>query len=831
MRGFEPPLSRPPDEHFNRTKLHPEISANIVLILVRIVLALQSYINREHSLQMKKPFLLFFLMGISISVFAQEKHTISGYVKEAETGEYLIGATVYIQENMQGVSTNQYGFYSLTVNEGSYTLDISFLGLKSIQQKINLREDKRINVSLKNASILTDEVVVEAEAPDQNVESTNMSQVKVDVKTIKELPAFMGEVDVLKTIQLLPGVQSSGEGSSGFYVRGGGPDQNLILLDEATVYNASHLFGFFSVFNADAIKDINLIKGGMPAQYGGRLASVLDISMKEGNSRKLEVDGGIGLISSRMTLQGPIKKDTSSFILSGRRTYIDVLVNPLINDTSAFKGTGYYFYDLTSKVNYRISDKDRIFLSGYFGRDVFTFRNKKRGFAFDIPWGNATASMRWNHLFNDRLFVNTSVIFSDYNFSFSAEQNDFEFKLSSGITDWNTKVDFSYLPNYRHTIKFGTHFTYHTFVPGSVSGRSGEVSFEPDQIFKQYSNEGAIYFSDDVEVNENIKIHAGLRYSSFQYGGPVTVRNYLKNEITGDTSNHHRHLEPRLSLRYKLNKTSSLKTSYTQNYQYIHLASVSSVSLPTDLWIPSSKIIKPQYGRQFALGYFKNLFDNKWEMSVEAYHKKMENLIEYREGVFPEDNTNSNQDDAFTFGNGESYGIEFFIKKRLGKTTGWVGYTLSKTDRLFDSLNNGELFPAKYDRTHDVSFTASHELNDQWVFSAVFVYATGNTLTPVKDRYVFDGNFYSQYGERNSYRMPAYHRMDVSATYSRNKPNKKFNSSWNFSIYNLYNRANPYFIYFDVEGEGSLNEGDFQAQAYQISLFPILPSITWNFNF
>ena len=831
MRGFEPLLSRPPDEHFNRTKLHPEISANIVLILVRIVLALQSYINREHSLQMKKPFLLFFLMGISISVFAQEKHTVSGYVKEAETGEYLIGATVYIQENMQGVSTNQYGFYSLTVNEGSYTLDISFLGLKSIQQKINLREDKRINVSLKNASILTDEVVVEAEAPDQNVESTNMSQVKVDVKTIKELPAFMGEVDVLKTIQLLPGVQSSGEGSSGFYVRGGGPDQNLILLDEATVYNASHLFGFFSVFNADAIKDINLIKGGMPAQYGGRLASVLDISMKEGNSRKLEVDGGIGLISSRMTLQGPIKKDTSSFILSGRRTYIDVLVNPLINDTSAFKGTGYYFYDLTSKVNYRISDKDRIFLSGYFGRDVFTFRNKKRGFAFDIPWGNATASMRWNHLFNDRLFVNTSVIFSDYNFSFSAEQNDFEFKLSSGITDWNTKVDFSYLPNYRHTIKFGTHFTYHTFVPGSVSGRSGEVSFEPDQIFKQYSNEGAIYFSDDVEVNENIKIHAGLRYSSFQYGGPVTVRNYLKNEITGDTSNHHRHLEPRLSLRYKLNKTSSLKTSYTQNYQYIHLASVSSVSLPTDLWIPSSKIIKPQYGRQFALGYFKNLFDNKWEMSVEAYHKKMENLIEYREGVFPEDNTNSNQDDAFTFGNGESYGIEFFIKKRLGKTTGWVGYTLSKTDRLFDSLNNGELFPAKYDRTHDVSFTASHELNDQWVFSAVFVYATGNTLTPVKDRYVFDGNFYSQYGERNSYRMPAYHRMDVSATYSRNKPNKKFNSSWNFSVYNLYNRANPYFIYFDVEGEGSLNEGDFQAQAYQISLFPILPSITWNFNF
>ena len=443
---------------------------------------------------MKKYLLSLTLCLFSLTSFTQNKYTLSGYVKDNETGEYLIGATIYLKENLKGVSTNQYGFYSLTVDEGSYTIDYSFLGLTSQQKQIKLDKDIRINVALEPNAIVTSEVVIESEGADKNVQSTNMSQVKIDVKNIKKLPAFMGEVDVLKTIQLLPGVQSSGEGSSGFYVRGGGPDQNLILLDEATVYNASHLFGFFSVFNADAIKDINLIKGGMPAQYGGRLASVLDISMKEGNSKKFEVDGGIGLISSKLTLQGPIKKDTSSFILSGRRTYIDVLVNPLINDTSAFKGTGYYFFDLTSKVNYRISDKDRLFLSGYFGRDVFTFRNADRGFKFDIPWGNATASMRWNHLFNDRLFVNTSVIFSDYQFSFGAEQNDFEFKLNSSITDWNTKIDFSYLPNYKHNIKFGSHFTYHTFIPGSVTGRSGEVVFEPESIFKQYSNEGAFMY-------------------------------------------------------------------------------------------------------------------------------------------------------------------------------------------------------------------------------------------------------------------------------------------------------------------------------------------------
>ena len=779
---------------------------------------------------MKKKVLLLLLNFFVINLFAQETYTISGYVKEAETGEYLIGATVYLQESMQGTSTNQYGFYSLTVKEGNYTIDFSFMGLESQERKINLTTNKRVNISLNNTFIITNEVVVEADAPDKNVKSTNMSQVRVEVKTIKELPAFMGEVDVLKTIQLLPGVQSSGEGNSGFYVRGGGPDQNLILLDEGTVYNASHLFGFFSVFSADAIKNINLIKGGMPANYGGRLSSVLDISMKEGNNREYEFDGGIGLISSRLTVQGPIIKDTSSFIISGRRTYIDVLVNPFINDSSSAKGSGYYFYDLTSKLNYRISDKDRLFLSGYFGRDVFTYRNSKRGFKFDIPWGNATASARWNHLFSEKLFMNASLIFSDYQFSFGAEQNQFEFKLSSSIRDINSKIDFSYIPNYKHKVKFGGLFTYHTFIPGSVSGKSGEVSFDPENIFKQYSNEGALYILDDIEFTDQLAMNIGLRYSCFQYGDNVNINSFLRKEWTRDTSNIYRNIEPRISARYNINKNSSIKASYNENYQYIHLATLSSISTPTDLWIPSAESIKPQYSKQIAVGLFKNLFDNKWETSLEIYSKNMDNLIEYKEGVFPEDNTNTSQEGSFTFGSGKSKGVEVFIKKVKGKSTGWIGYTYSKTDRIFEELNDGLEYPAKYDRTHDLSVTFSHKINSKLTFSSVFVYATGNTFTPPADRYIIDGNLITEFSDRNSYRMVPYHRLDISLIYNRNK-SKNFNSSWNFSVYNVYNRKNPFFMYFDFEGDGSITEGGITPKAYQVSLFPIIPSITWNFNF
>ena len=790
-----------------------------------------------------KKILFHILFFTCLSSYAQTKYTISGYVQESETGENLIGVSIYDKNTFKGTVTNQYGFYSLTLEEGNYEIIYSFIGLQSITKKVNLNNDIRINISLKNDAIITEEVIVTGEKLDKNVSSSKMSQIKIEVNNIKQLPVILGEVDVLKSAQLLPGITSNGEGSSGLYVRGGGPDQNLILLDEAVVYNASHLFGFFSVFNADAIKDINIIKGGMPAEYGGRLSSVLDISMKDGNNKKYQADGGIGLLSSRLTLQGPIQKEKSSFILSGRRTYIDVLSQPFLNrkdpetgEPNAFAGSGYYFYDLTTKINYRISDKDRLYLSGYFGRDVFSFANSDNGFAIEIPWGNATGSLRWNHLFNDKLFMNTSVIFSDYRFEFNLAQSDFEFKIFSGINDWNTKVDFLYQPNQRHTIKFGTNYTYHIFTPGNATGRSGDVEFAPDEIFRQYSNEGALYFSDDFELSDEIKINAGIRYSSFQHRGDINILKYIQNDLTFNSDNY-RNIEPRFSLRYKLNTTSSLKTSYTENYQYIHLASTSSVSLPTDLWVPSSTVIKPKFSRQYAIGYFKNLKDNMYETSLEAYYKEMTNLIEYKEGFLPEDNTNQSSDNSFTFGEGDSYGIELLLKKNQGKTTGWIGYTLSKTTRYFDEVNNGISFPAKYDRRHDLSITATHKLSKSWVLSGVFVYATGNAITLPTERYVIGGDVYTQFTSRNGYRMDPYHRMDIGATYTPSKKKKKFKSTWNFSIYNVYSRKNPYFIYFALEGleedgeNQNIQSGNVEPKAYQVSIFPILPSVTWNFNF
>ena len=772
-------------------------------------------------------------MLLSLFVSSQNNYTISGYVQDSSSGENLIGVSIYDQKTYKGTSSNEYGFYSLTLKEGTYDIVYSSIGYKSISKTIYLNKNFRINVSLQNMAIITDEVIVTGERLDKNVSSSNMSQAKIEVDNIKQLPVILGEVDILKSAQLLPGIQSGGEGNSGLYVRGGGPDQNLILLDEAVVYNAAHLFGFFSVFNADAIKDINIIKGGMPAEFGGRLSSVLDITMKDGNNKQYQVDGGIGLLSSRLTVQGPVQKEKSSFIISGRRTYVDVLSKPFIPKDNAFNGSGYYFYDLTTKINYRISDKDRLYLSGYFGRDVFNFANTDNGIGIEIPWGNATTSLRWNHLFNNKLFVNTSLIFSDYRFEFNIAQQEFELKIFSGINDWNTKVDFLYQPNQRHTIKFGANYTYHEFTPGNASGRSGDVVFEPDEIFKQYSNEGALYLSDDFEATDALKIHAGLRYSSFQHSGYISFRDYIINDFKG-SDNNYRHIEPRLSFRYKLTTTSSIKGAYTQNYQYIHLATTSSVSLPTDLWVPSSSVIEPKFSDQYALGYFKNLKDNMYETSIEAYYKEMTNLIEYKEGVLPEDNTNSSSDDAFAFGEGDSYGVELLLKKNKGKTTGWIGYTLSKTTRYFDEVNAGLAFPAKYDRRHDLSITATHKLSEKWTLSSVFVYATGNAITLPTERYLIGDNIYTEYTSRNGFRMDPYHRLDIGATYT-GKKKKRFESSWNFSIYNLYSRKNPYFIYFALEApegeDGSIQQGNLTPKAYQVSIFPILPSITWNFSF
>lgn len=780
-------------------------------------------------------FNLTLLFLISFSVFAQ-KFTLSGYIRDASSGEDLIGANIYLKEAKKGTITNTYGFYSLTFVEGDYTLKASFIGYKPFEKKISLRKNQTLNIQLQPTSIVTEEVTISGERSDKNVQDVQSGKVSISVEKIKAIPAFMGEVDILKTIQLLPGVQSGGEGNSGFYVRGGGPDQNLILLDEATVYNASHLFGFFSVFNADAVKNVELIKGGMPAQYGGRLSSVLNISMKEGNNKGYHVDGGIGLISSRLTVQGPIKKDTCAFIVSARRTYIDIIAEPFIPDDSEFKGSGYFFYDLNTKLNFRFSDKDRLFVSGYFGRDVFKFNNKESGFNIKIPWGNATASFRWNHLFNKRLFVNTSLIFSDYEFEFDAQEDDFELKLFSGIRDYNAKVDFTFIPNIRHNLKFGLNYCFHTFTPTSVSARIGETKIDQDGISKQYAHDVALYINEEYDLTDFLRISGGLRATRFTQVGPfdrfiLDQDNQPKDTISypsGEEIVSYQNIEPRFSFRWKLNSTSSIKGSYTQNYQYIHLASISSVSLPTDLWVPSSTKIKPQFGVQYSFGYFKNFKEDLFETSAEVYYKDFENQIEYANGATPGDNIGNNADNNFTIGKGKSYGLELFFKKRFGKTTGWIGYTLSKTTRQFPELNDGEEFSAKYDRTHDLSITATHQFNKRWSISGVFIYATGNSLTLPIARYLINGNVISEYGKRNSYRMAPYHRMDVSVTYTKKKTGR-FESSWNFSIFNIYNNLNPYFIYFETEG--NIQEGTFKTNAKQVSLFPILPSIAWNFKF
>lgn len=785
---------------------------------------------KRHYFQLLVTLLLFPLIS------SAQNFTISGTITDGKTGETLIGATAVLKENGKGAAANGYGFYSLTSEAGTYTFIVSYLGYEENKQTITLDKDQRINIALMPKTVTTKVVEITGERNDDNVTKTTMGQIRLDINTIKSIPVFMGEVDVLKTIQLLPGVKGGSEGNSGFYVRGGGPDQNLILLDEATVYNAGHLFGFFSVFNGDAVKSINLIKGGMPAQYGGRLASVLDIGMKDGNNQKFHGDGGIGLIASRLTLQGPIKKNKASFIVSGRRTYADVLAAPFIPDTSAFKGSGYYFYDLNAKLNWQISDRDRVFISGYFGRDVFTFANQEFDFKTRIGWGNATLTARWNHIFNDKLFANTSFIFTDYKFSFDASQAEFNLGFYSGIRDYNVKSDFTWIPNVRHNVKFGINYVYHKFTPNNAYATAGDQEFNLGEPETLYANEGAIYISDDFDVTEKFAVSAGLRLSGFQQIGPFT--RYIKDSqgYTTDSINYGRGkpvklyggLEPRLAVKYAINGKMSIKASYTRNLQYLHLTNVASISLPTDLWFPSTERVKPQIGNQYSMGVFRNFADNTWETSIEVYYKTMQNQIEYKDGYVPGSSLNDNLDNSLVFGKGWAYGAEFFVKKALGKTTGWIGYTLSWTDRQFADISNGEKYPARYDRRHDVQFILTHEFSPKWTASAVWVYSTGQALTLQTGRYIYDGNIVNEFGPRNAYRMEPYHRLDLSVTWTARKT-EKFTSAWNLSIYNVYSRQNPYFIYFAAEG--NITQGQVKLSARQVSLFPIIPSITWNFSF
>lgn len=779
--------------------------------------------------------ILFFLGIFSGSLFGQDKFTFNGYVRDSLTGESIIGATVTVGGSNRNLLTNNYGFFSVTLPPGDYEVVFSHVSYESFTRRIKLNASQTFTVSLTPRSAALQEVVVFNKKKDGNVKNAQMGKVDLSMNQIRTIPAFLGEVDILKAIQLLPGVQSAGEGNAGFYVRGGGPDQNLILLDDATVYNTGHLFGFFSVFNGDAIKNVSLIKGGMPAQYGGRLSSVLDVAMKEGNLNRFQGEGGIGLIASRFSVQGPIQKDKSSFIVSARRTYIDALVTPFVKKSSGFYGSGYYFYDLNAKVNYRFSDKDRLFLSGYFGRDVFNFNNSKRSFSTRVPWGNATGTLRWNHVFGPRAFTNTTLVFNDYQFDFTARQENFEVGLSSGIRDIGWKSDLDYYPSPNHKVKVGMALTHHTFVPNVVSGRQDSIVFQPNNALAKYALESALYLQDDWSIGERWKINYGIRLSRFTQMGPFTryMRDVNGNKIDSMVYGRARAiqsyggLEPRLTIRYGWNDNSSFKAAITRNYQYIHLVTNAGSTLPTDLWVPSTYAVRPQESWLFAMGYFRNFSDNTIETSWEVYYKDMQNQIEYKEGYTP---GLTDPEEEFVFGKGWSYGSEWLVNKVKGRLTGWVGYTLSWTKRRFPDLNGGEVYSARYDRRHDVSVVSNWELNRKWKFGAVFVYGTGNAITLPERFYFINGVLTQEYSRLNQYRMQAYHRMDLSATYTpKVKPGRKGGQSWVFSIYNLYSRQNPYFLYFDQTGQ--LSNGDLQVEARQVSLFPILPSVTWNFKF
>lgn len=805
----------------------------MVALQTRLITAAIKTLSLRNFMHYLKKLILFCFLFPSFHLLGQQKNTISGYIRDSLSQETLIGATLTVNETGKSIVSNQFGFFSITLPANTYTFTVTSAGYEAMQVTLNLNSNLQFNFQLLQRSLLQ-EVIISSRRRDANIRSSEMGKIDLTVNQVKSLPVLFGEADILKTMQLLPGVRNAGEGNTGLYVRGGGPDQNLILLDDAIVYNTGHLFGFFSIFNADAIKNTSLIKGGMPAQYGGRLSSVLDVTMKEGNMKKFEVDGGIGLIASRISIQGPIKEDKSSFIISARRTYIDALVKPFVPRTSSFFGSGYYFYDLNTKVNYKFSEKDRIYLSGYFGRDVFKFSNSKRSFSATIPWGNATGTARWNHVFNRKLFSNTTLVYNDYKFSFGAAQNDFEIQLSSGIRDLTAKIDMDYYSSPQHKIRFGGLITYHTFIPNVLSGRQGDTRFEPNNNNKKFATESAVYIQDDWEISDRIKLHAGLRYSDFRQLGPFTIfqrdENGNKQDSTvygrGQVVKNYGGVEPRLSFRVAVNDETSFKAGITRTLQYIHLVSNAGSTLPTDLWVPSTYRVQPQLSWQYAVGLFKNFSDNTYETSVEVYYKKMDRQIEYREGYTP---SLRDPEEEFVFGEGWSYGTELFVNKVKGRLTGWIGYTLSWTWRKFAELNVGEKYPSKYDRRHDLSVVSIYELSPKWKFSAVFVFGTGNATTLPERFYIINGILSQEYSQVNQYRLSSYHRIDLSATLTPTpKPGKRIRNNWVFSVYNAYSRLNPYFIYF--EQEGNPYNGTLKVEARQVSLFPIIPSVTWNFK-
>jgi len=771
------------------------------------------------------PFILILLLSVLLmpGAYAQKQYTINGTIKDAATGETLIGATVRLQELQQNAAaTNAYGFFSLTAPEGDYTLVISYIGYDTINQPIKLNNNTQVNILLTSGNTLKEVSINGNTRKNENVESPQMGLTRLDLRQVNNVPVIFGEKDVLKTIQLLPGVKSIGDGNSGFYVRGGGSDQNLILLDEAVVYNASHLFGFFSTFNSDAIKDVSLYKGGMPAQYGGRLSSVLDIKMLDGNAKDFTLQGGIGLISSRIKVEGPIVKDKGSFMISARRTYADLFLK-LSTDTTT-RGSSLYFYDINAKANYHIDNKNTIYLSGYLGKDVLGIKNN-----FGTNWGNQTATLRLNHIFNSKLFLNTSLIYSDYNFMVQSFGSNNDFKVTSKIRDFNLKEDFEYFFS-DNTLHFGVNATHHTISPGNItSSATSEVN--PQTIQSRNGIESSAYVSDEWQPASRLKFLYGVRLSAFALIGPGNFNTYSaddqlltsKNYGSGDVVKSYIIPEPRFSVSYELNDQNSLKASYNRNTQNIHLISNSTASSPSDLYVMSSNNIKPSISDQVALGYFKNSANNQYEFSSEIYYKRLQNQIDYKNGA--QLIANQDVESQLVYGQGRAYGLELFFKKRYGKLNGWIGYTLSKTENQFDAVNNGNYFPATQDRTHDMSIVAIYKLSGRWTLSGTFIYGTGNAVTYPHGKYSVGGLTTLYYSERNGDRLPPYSRLDLGATLE-GKPHKRFHSSWTFGLYNVYNRKNPYTITFrDDPNDAS------RTQAVKTSLFGRIPSVTYNFTY
>ena len=782
--------------------------------------------------------MLTFFVSICL-VSAQEKFTISGYITDYESGETLIGATALVKELGNGAVSNEYGFYSISVPEGSYTLEFSYIGFGNIIKSVSLSANYKLDVELGEMKNELAEVVVTAKEEDSNVREVSMSVNKLDITTIKSMPTLLGEVEIIRSLQLLPGVNSVGEGATGFNVRGGSIDQNLILLDEAPVYNSSHLFGFFSVFNPDAVKDVKLYKGGIPSRYGGRLSSILDVRMKEGNKKKLNINGGVGFIFSRLSVEAPINKDKSSLIVAARRSYIDVLAKPFLSES--LNGSELNFYDLTLKTNYDINDKNRLFISGYFGRDNFGFGDQA-GF----NWGNKTGTIRWNHLFSERLFSNLTFYFSDYDYQIkfgNDSQNKFDWNAS--IQNIGVKPEFSFFLKPGNLLKFGGQSILYTFDPGNAVGVS-EGEERDFSLPQKYAMENAVYVENEIDITTTIKANYGLRLSSFTYLGKGTAYEYAdgipgeRRYATSATEyddwesiKTYYNFEPRLSLQMQLSSNNSIKGSYNRTTQYIHLVSNTTAATPVDVWTPSTNNIRPSTADQVAFGYFQNLNDNTYELSAEVYYKTMNNLVDYIDGA--DLLLNQFIEGDLIEGEGRAYGIELMAKKTKGKFNGWLSYTLARTERQTPGINGGEWYASRFDQLHNLSLTGFYEINDRWTTSANFAFNTGSPTTFPTTRYTIQGFVvpHNANEERNNVRLPNYHRLDLSITRKgKIKKGKRWTGDWVFSVYNVYNRKNAFSIFFAQE-DGRIPIGSsVNTDAYRLSVIgSFIPSVSYNFKF